>query len=395
MLTLVLNSGSSSVKFALLDPRSSEVRLSGLIERLGSDAASATLKTGGEKKQVTLKDGTYASAFGLIAGELDALNVRQEVQAVGHRVVHGGEKFSGSVLLTPEVMAALRECIPLAPLHNPPNIAGIEAAQLAFPNLPQVGVFDTAFHQTMPPVAYRYAVPESWYTQHGVRRYGFHGTSHQYVAQEAARMLGKPLEDLNLVTAHLGNGCSATAVRGGHSVDSSMGFTPLEGLVMGTRSGDVDPGLHDFMARQAGLTLTQIMTALNKESGLLGVSGLTNDMRELEAASARGHERAALALDLFIYRLAKTVAALSVPLGRLDALVFTGGIGENSELVRARTLGHLGLLGFKLDEHANQRAVRGQGGLITIPGSTPALVVNTNEELMIARETMRLVALNP
>ncbi|WP_135229867.1 acetate kinase [Deinococcus fonticola] len=395
MLTLVLNSGSSSVKFALLDPRSSEVRLSGLTERLGSDAASATLKTGGEKKQVTLKDGTYASAFGLIAGELDALNVRQEVQAVGHRVVHGGEKFSGSVLLTPEVMAALRECIPLAPLHNPPNIAGIEAAQLAFPNLPQVGVFDTAFHQTMPPVAYRYAVPESWYTQHGVRRYGFHGTSHQYVAQEAAKMLGKPLEDLNLVTAHLGNGCSATAVRGGQSVDSSMGFTPLEGLVMGTRSGDVDPGLHDFMARQAGLTLTQIMTALNKESGLLGVSGLTNDMRELEAAAARGHERAALALDLFIYRLAKTVAALSVPLGRLDALVFTGGIGENSELVRARTLGHLGLLGFKLDEHANQQAVRGQGGLITTPGSTPALVVNTNEELMIARETMRLVALNP
>lgn len=392
MLTLVLNSGSSSVKFALLDPQSSDVLLSGLFERLGSDSASATLRHGSEKRQVALAESSYEGAFRVIREELDALGVRDQVRAVGHRVVHGGEGFSGAVLLTPEVMGALRACVPLAPLHNPPNIAGIEAAQAAFPALPQVGVFDTAFHQTMPPVAYRYAVPEEWYTQHGVRRYGFHGTSHQYVAQEAARMLGKPLESLNLVTAHLGNGCSVCAVQGGRSIDTSMGLTPLEGLVMGSRSGDVDPGLHDYLARQAGLSLTQITNALNKESGLLGLSGLTNDMRELELAVAKGHERAKLALDVFVYRLAKSVAGMAVALGRVDGLVFTGGIGENSAHVRALTLGRLGLLGFEVDEAANQKAVRGQGGVITAPGSTPALVVNTNEELMIARETLRVVS---
>lgn len=392
MLILVLNCGSSSVKFAVLDPESPrEVPLSGLVERLGSSEASATFQHAGEKKQFALPGGSYEAAFEAISAELGRLGLRDQVQAVGHRAVHGGAVFSAPARITPAVLAAIRACVPLAPLHNPANIAGIEAAQAAFPTLPQVAVFDTAFHQTMPPVAYRYAVPESWYTQHGVRKYGFHGTSHQYVAQEAARMLGKPLEAVNLVTAHLGNGCSASAVQGGKSIDSSMGLTPLEGLVMGTRSGDVDPGLHDYIARQAGLTLTQITSALNKESGLLGLSGLTNDMRELEAAAAAGHERAQLAVNIFVYRLAKTIAALSVPLERVDALVFTGGIGENSAPVRAATLGRLKLLGFKLDDQANARAVRGQGGLITTQGSTPALVVNTNEELMIARETLRIV----
>lgn len=394
MLTLVLNCGSSSVKFALLDPEGGEVRLSGLAERLGAAGASMRVESGGERRTRSLEGGSYPEAFAALLEELDAAGGRAQVGAVGHRAVHGGERFSTSARITPEVLEAIRACVPLAPLHNPANIAGIEAAQAAFPGLPHVAVFDTAFHQTMPPVAYRYAVPEGWYTLHGVRRYGFHGTSHAYVAGEAARMLGRPLEELNLVTAHLGNGCSATAVQGGKSVDSSMGLTPLEGLVMGTRSGDVDPGLHDYIARQAGLTLTQVTEALNKKSGLLGLSGLTNDMRELEAAAAGGHQGAELAVNIFVYRLAKTIAALSVPLGRLDALVFTGGIGENSAAVRARTLERLGILGFSLDPQANASAVRGQGGLITTPGSTAALVVNTNEELMIARETQRLVAGN-
>lgn len=392
MLILVLNCGSSSVKFAVLDPRSSEVPLSGLVERVGTAQAAATFKRGGEKQPLALPGGTYQAAFDAISAELSALGLREQVRAVGHRAVHGGAVFSGSARITPAVLAAIRACVPLAPLHNPANIAGIEAAQAAFPTLPQVAVFDTAFHQTMPPVAFRYAVPEGWYTQHGVRKYGFHGTSHEYVAQEAAKMLGQPLAELNLVTAHLGNGCSATAVQGGKSIDSSMGLTPLEGLVMGSRSGDVDPGLHDYIARQAGLTLTQVTSALNKESGLVGLSGLTNDMRELEEAAARGHPGAKLAVDIFVYRLAKTIAALAVPLERLDALVFTGGIGENSATIRAATLGRLKLLGFQVDETANQQAVRGHGGPITTAGSPPALVVNTNEELMIARETLRVVS---
>lgn len=391
MWTLVVNCGSSSLKFALLDPSSGEVPLSGLAERLGSDLASVRVDRGGERVSVPLPGGSYPEAFGVLLAELDRLDLRSEVGAVGHRVVHGGERFSAPALITPEVLDAIRACVPLAPLHNPANLAGIEAAQEAFPGLPHVAVFDTAFHQTMPEVAYRYAVPEEWYTQHGVRRYGFHGTSHAYVAGEAARMLGRDLSDLNLVTAHLGNGCSVTAVQGGRSVDTSMGLTPLEGVVMGTRSGDVDPGLHDYLARQAGLSLTQITAALNRESGLLGLSGLTNDMRELEEAAARGHEGARLAVEIFVYRLAKSVAGMTVALGRLDGLVFTGGIGENSATVRGATLARLAVLGFHLDPEANARAVRGQAGIITTPDSVPALVVNTNEELMIARETARVL----
>ncbi|WP_216323836.1 acetate kinase [Deinococcus aestuarii] len=391
MWTLVLNCGSSSVKFALLDPAPGEVRLSGLAERLGSGSASVRVDRGGERVTHPLPGGSYPEAFGVLLGELDALGMRGDVGAVGHRVVHGGERFSAPALITPEVIEAIRACVPLAPLHNPANLAGIEAARAAFPDLPHVAVFDTAFHQTMPEVAYRYAVPEVWYTQHGVRRYGFHGTSHAYVAGEAARMLGRDLADVNLVTAHLGNGCSVAAVRGGRSVDTSMGLTPLEGVIMGTRSGDVDPGLHDFLARQAGLSLGEITSALNKESGLLGLSTLTNDMRELEEAASRGHAGARLAVDVFVYRLAKTVAGMAVALGRLDGLVFTGGIGENSATVRAATLAQLGLLGFEVDGAANAGAVRGQSGPITTPESVPALVVNTNEELMIARETARIL----
>ena len=392
MWTLVLNCGSSSLKFALLDPDTRELQLSGLAERLGTDGASLRLDREGERRTLDLEGGAHAAALERLLAELADLGLPGGVAAVGHRVVHGGERFSAPALITPEVMEAIRACVPLAPLHNPANIAGIEAAQAAFPDVPQVAVFDTAFHQTMPPVAYRYAVPEAWYRQYGVRRYGFHGTSHAYVAQEAAGMLGRPLEDLRLVTAHLGNGSSVCAVAGGRSVDTSMGLTPLEGLVMGTRSGDVDPGMHDYVARQTGLSLSEITGALNRESGLLGLSDLASDMRELEEAAGRGHEGARLALDVFVYRLAGTVARMAAALGGLDGLVFTGGIGENSALVRAQTLERLGFLGFDLDEAANAAAVRGRSGPVTRAGTLPALVVNTNEELMIARQTREVVS---
>ncbi len=396
MQILVLNSGSSSLKFALLDPESGETRLSGLAERLGQAGARIRLDQGGagqpERTEESLSGGSYAEAVARVMAELDALGVREEVAAVGHRVVHGGEAFAASALITPEVEQAIRECVPLAPLHNPANLAGIDAARTAFSDLPHVAVFDTAFHQTMPPAAYRYAVPEHWYTDYGVRRYGFHGTSHQFVAAEAARMLGRDPAELGLVTAHLGNGSSVAAVQGGQSRDSSMGLTPLEGLIMGTRSGDVDPALHDYLAREANLTLPEITAALNRESGLLGLSGLTNDMRELEAAAGEGHAGAALALDAYVHRLARYIGAMTASLDRLDALVFTGGIGENSSLVRARTVARLRALGLTLDDSANAANVRGQGGVISASDSrAAALVVNTNEELMIARQTREVV----
>jgi acetate kinase len=391
MWILVLNSGSSSLKFAVVHPGSGEVRLSGLAERLGNEAASLQLDRDGERQTHALKGGSHAQALDLVLAELGRLGLWGQLRAVGHRVVHGGERFSAPALITPEVLEAIRTCVPLAPLHNPANIAGIEAAIRAFPDLPQVAVFDTAFHQTMPEVAYRYAVPEAWYRQHGVRRYGFHGTSHAFVAAEAAQLLARPLTELKLVTAHLGNGCSVCAVLGGRSVDSSMGLTPLEGLVMGTRSGDVDPGLHDYISRQAGLSLTEVTAALNRDSGLLALSGLTNDMRELEEAAARGHAQAQLAIDIFVNRLARSIAAMAVSLGGLDGVVFTGGIGENSAPVRAATLARLGVLGLAVDPAANDRAVRGHSGLITAPGSLPAVVVTTNEEWMIAREARGLL----
>ena len=392
MWTLVLNCGSSSVKFALLQVETGETALSGLAERLGSPEARLVLARNGQKTESAHPDASYADAFALLLAELERLGLREQVGVVGHRVVHGGEKFSAPALISPDVLESIRACIPLAPLHNPANLAGIQAAQASFPELPQVAVFDTAFHQTLPPVAYRYAVPEEWYGEYGVRRYGFHGTSHAYVAQEAARILERPLAELNLVTAHLGNGCSVAAVAGGKSLDTSMGLTPLEGLVMGSRSGDVDPNLHDYLARQAGLSLEEVTDALNRRSGLTGLSGLGGDMRQLEEAAAQGHAGATLAVEVFVYRLAKSVAAMTVALPGLDALVFTGGIGENSAGVRAKVLNRLGLLGFSLDEAANDAAVRGQAGHIGRPGSTPALVVGTNEELMIAREAARLLA---
>lgn len=387
---LVLNCGSSSVKFALLDPQTGARPLSGLAERLGSPEASLRLDVSGARQTHPLPGGSSAEALEVLLSELERLGLRSSVQAVGHRVVHGGERFSAPARITPEVLTAIEACVPLAPLHNPANLAGIAAAQAALPGVPQVAVFDTAFHQSMPAVAYRYAVPEAWYTQYGVRRYGFHGTSHAYVAAEAARQLGRDPAGLRLVTAHLGNGCSLCAVQDGRSADTSMGLTPLEGLVMGTRSGDVDPGLPDYLARQAGLSLEQITAALNRESGLTGLSGLGGDLRALEAAADEGHAGAQLAIAVFVQRLAKGVASMAAAMNGLDGLVFTGGIGENSARVRAATLRRLGWLGFQLDEAANERAVRGGQGQIT-SGPLPALVIATDEELSIARQSAQLI----
>ena len=305
--------------------------------------------------------------------------------------MHGGERFTASVLIDDEVIAAVRSFSHLAPLHNPANLAGIEAVRAILPDLPQVAVFDTSFHQTMPPRAFRYAVPEEWYTRYGVRRYGFHGISHRFVSGRAAEMLGRPPGELRLVTAHLGNGCSAAAVRDGKSVDNTMGMTPLAGLVMGTRSGDVDPGLHAYLAERAGLSIDEITGALNAESGLLGLSGVSNDMRTVETAAAGGNERARLALEVFAYRLAMAVAALVVGLERLDALVFTGGIGENSPVVRGLVLAQLGFLGLAEDVAANAAHGRDTGGRISPAGPVLALVVPTDEELLIARDTARVI----
>lgn len=390
-LILVLNCGSSSLKFALLDPNSGEVALSGLAERLLETAPVITLKDGHEKQTHTLSQSGYAAAMRWILRELQYRGLDQQVTAVGHRVVHGGEQFKTSALITSEVLAAIEVCVPLAPLHNPANLLGIQGAQVAFPDLPQVAVFDTAFHQTMPDYAYHYALPQNLYAELGVRRYGFHGTSHQFVTLKAAEMLGLNYLETNFVSAHLGNGCSVTAVRGGKSVDTSMGMTPLEGLVMGTRSGDLDPNLHQFIAGKLGLNLDEVTNLLNKKSGLLGLSGLSNDMRQLEAAAGSGHAGAILAIEVFCYRLAKYIAAMSVPLGRIDALIFTGGIGENSPFVRQEVLGLVGILGFAADTEANAAMVRGRAGIITTANSVKAVVVNTNEELMIAWETQSVL----
>jgi acetate kinase len=386
---LVINCGSSSVKFALIGVRRGTAILSGLAERLGSPEAVMSWKLDGEKQTRPLPGADLVAALKEMIGILPP---EVEVQAVGHRVVHGAEAFSGSVRITAEMLAAVEACNDLAPLHNPANLAGIRAAQKVFADIPQVGVFDTAFHQTLPKRAYLYAVPYAWYEEDGVRRYGFHGTSHRYVATEAARRLGRPLEELGFITAHLGNGCSAAAIEGGRSVDTTMGISPLEGLVMGTRSGDVDPSLHEFMARQRGWDLERVMQALNRESGLIGLSGLSNDMRTLVDAAAEGHARADLAIDVFCYRLAKSIMGLTAALSKLDAILFTGGIGENSRPVRARTLEHLKVLGVRLDPDLN--AVNGDPvtGRITAEGSPLCLVVPTNEELMIARETLSVLS---
>jgi sulfhydrogenase subunit alpha len=390
-LVLVLNSGSSSVKFALLDPGSGQRMLDGMAEKVGTTGAVLHLqREGGDPVTEQLDDSSYQAVISRILGRLPSSG--PGLAGVGHRVVHGGARFAASVLVDDGVIAAIRSVSPLAPLHNPANLAGIEAVRAARPDLPQVAAFDTAFHQTMPPAVFRYAVPEEWYTRYGVRRYGFHGTSHRFVSEQAAALLGRPLGELRLVTAHLGNGCSLAAVRDGASVDTTMGLTPLEGLVMGTRSGDVDPGMFGYLADQAGLTVGELTRTLNSASGLAGLSGVGNDMRAVEAAAGAGDARARLALEVFVYRLAKAVAGMVVGLERLDALVFAGGIGENSAEIRSRVLARLAFLGLAEDPETNAQHGRATGGRISPDGPVLALVVPTDEEMMIARDTARLIA---
>jgi acetate kinase len=365
----------------------------GVAERLGSSSARLVLKSETQgRRALELPDADHERALGAALAELPAL----KIAAVGHRVVHGGEAFAQSVVLDERAIAAIDRCADLAPLHNPANLIGIRAALRRLPGVAQVAVFDTAFHQTMPARAYLYALPYRLYEQHKIRKYGFHGTSHGYVAGVAAERLGRPLEQLHLITAHLGNGASATAIARGRSVDTTMGLTPLEGLVMGTRSGDIDPNLPAFLVEHLGMDLAAVGDLLNEQSGLLGLSGESNDMRNLLELERQGHARAALAIELFCYRLAKALLGLSAALPTVDALVFTGGIGEHASPVRERTARLLGMWGVALDPALNATHGRESRGVISGPGSrVTVLVVPTNEELVIAREAMRLVQAPP
>ncbi|WP_192980658.1 acetate kinase [Pseudomonas sp. EggHat1] len=387
---LVINCGSSSIKFALVNETQEIFMLSGLAERLGSPEAVLHWQQGEQKDSLVLPGADHRLALSHLLPVVQQA-AAGELHGIGHRVVHGGEHFSGASRLDTASLQAIREVAPLAPLHNPANLQGIEAAMKLFPDLVQVAVFDTAFHQSLPEHAYRYAVPQALYAEHGVRRYGFHGTSHHYVSRKAAQMSGLAFDASSWLVAHLGNGSSTCAVENGHSRDTSMGLTPLEGLVMGTRSGDVDPNLHGHLARTLGWSLERIDSMLNKDSGLLGLSGLSNDMRTLEQAREQGHAGAILAIEVFCYRLAKSLAAMSCALRRLDGLIFTGGIGENSTLIRSKTVDHLSLLGLQLDAQANARCVRGVAGAIHADSHPRVLVVPTNEERQIALDTLALL----
>jgi acetate kinase len=391
MNVLVLNCGSSSAKFAVINTSGQEL-ISGIAQRLGSAHASLDWKINGQKQTKDLHRADHDLALRAVVELLKENKLADDLAGIGHRVVHGGSKFSGSRSLTPEVIEKIKECIPLGPLHNPPNLLGIQISQELFPHLPQVGVFDTAFHQTMPQSAYLYAVPWEWYEQHEIRRYGFHGTSHRFVSEQAIKMLKLDPNDSGVITAHLGNGCSCAAVKNGKSVDTTMGLTPLEGVVMGTRSGSIDPAIIAHMARALDKTAEDITDILNKRSGLLGVSGLSNDMRTLHEAAVAGNERAALAIDMFCYRVAKAIAALAVSTGRVDAIVFTGGIGENATFVRAKVVEGLRFMGMTLDPAANLKHGKETGGRITNETKPQAVVVPTNEELMIALDTSEIIS---
>lgn len=393
-LVLVLNCGSSSIKFAVINTASSAELFYGLVERIGTKEAGITWEVSGNKEQKDLPEIHYHEALDFILELIRSKKERfSKICAVGHRVVHGGERFVKSAVIDTKVLEAIKACQDLAPLHNPANILGIKAALEAFPELPHVAVFDTAFHQSMPQYAYLYAIPYDLYTKHQIRRYGFHGTSYRFVAARAAELLKKPLEKCNLIVAHLGNGCSICAISKGKSVDTSMGLTPIEGLVMGTRAGDVDPSLHAYLVDKLGYDIRKVDTMLNRESGLLGISGINSDMRSLEAASKQGDTQASMAIEIFCYRLAKYIGAYAVVLGGFDALVFTGGIGENSATVRAKTLAWLKVLNFTLDAKLNAEHGSASNGVITTNKSARALVVNTNEELMIAQDAVRLADL--
>lgn len=396
MKVLVINCGSSSLKYQVLDMTNESLLAKGLVERIGMEGSVITHeKTGMDKyKLVTpMEDHKDAIAQVLMAiqdADHGVVASMDEIGAVGHRVVHAGEKYADSVLITEEVIKALEECIELAPLHNPPNLLGIEACQQLMPTTPMVAVFDTAFHQTMPAESYLYALPYEYYTKYGVRRYGFHGTSHKYVSQRAADMLNVNLNDLKIITCHLGNGASVSAIKGGKCIDTSMGFTPLEGLVMGTRSGDIDPAIVNFIAKKEGLTPAEVDNVMNKKSGVLGISGVSSDFRDIEAALEDGNERAALALKVFAHKVRFYIGAYIAEMNGVDAIVFTAGVGENDMYMREVICQELGNLGIKLDVVKNK--VRGKETIIsTDDAKVKLLLIPTNEELMIARDTLNIV----
>lgn len=387
---LIINAGSSSLKLTLATLPDYRVLAAFLAERLGAEDPILNQKAPQTASDSLANGSAHQQALEACLARLNEQGVlTREPDAVGHRVVHGGEAFSDSAPIDERVTAAIEACTPLAPLHNPANLAGIRAIQNLYPQCPQVAVFDTAFHQSLPETAYHYAIPHSLYEEHGVRRYGFHGTSHRWILQQAAQWLDQQPAHTSIISAHLGNGCSVTAVRDGQSVDTSMGLTPLEGLVMGTRSGDIDPGLFDFLLRR-GYSAETIHAMLNHESGLLGLSGISHDMRTLTEAAEDGHQQADLAVNVFCFRLARYIGAMMASLGQLDALVFTGGIGENSPLVRQRTLAHLGIFGLALDETTNNNAEKGATTALQTQGAPPVLVIPTDEEQMIALDTQRL-----
>ncbi len=399
MKVLVINAGSSSLKYQLIDMETETVLAKGLCERIGIDGhLKHTPLVGG--KSVFNEDlplPTHSEAIAavidkLTSAEYGVVSSMKEIDAVGHRVVHGGEKFASSVLINGEVMKAIEECIPFAPLHNPANITGINACiDVMGRDVPQVGVFDTAFHQTMPPKAFTYAVPYEYYQNDGIRRYGFHGTSHRYVSARCAELMGRPIEELKLISCHMGNGSSICAIDGGKSVDTSMGFTPLVGLPMGTRCGDLDPGVMQFIMNKYGLGIDEMLNVLNKKSGVLGVSGVSSDFRDLEAAAEEGNERAKLALDLFDYSVAKVVGSYVAAMNGVDAIIFTAGVGENASTTRAGICKYLTYLGCEVDPEANSK--RGSDTLISTADSKVQLwVIPTNEELVIARDTRDIVS---
>jgi acetate kinase len=394
-LVLVINSGSSSLKFAVIPALGGKPLVTGLAECLGLPDARLVVKSGETKIPSSLDGGGHDAALAAILRYLDAESLLDRVAVVGHRVVHGGERFTASALVTSEVLADLEPVSALAPLHGPANLLGIRACMQSLPSVPQVVVFDTAFHQTMPPAAFTYAIPQRLYRDQGVRRYGFHGTSHRYVAGRAVSFLELDPRDHGLVIAHLGNGASATAVSNGLSVDTTMGMTPLEGLVMGTRSGDIDFGAVAHIARTTHLGLDELDAMLNKQSGLLGISELSSDCRTLEQAAKSGHAGAILALDVFVHRLARHIGGLAASLNRFDALVFTGGIGENSALVRAKTIERLRVFGFTLNPDANERIVGGRSGKISRSRRPTAAVIPTDEEGLIANDAATIIGLVP
>jgi len=399
MKVLVINAGSSSIKYQFLISETGEVLAKGGAERIGlDDAFIIHSKSGPEKVKIEVDLPNHKEAVEkvleiLTSTEYGVISSMMEIDAVGHRVVHGGEKFSHSAIITPSVKATIRVCIALAPLHNPANMTGIEACEAAMPGVPQVAVFDTEIHQTMPPAANMYALPYELYEEYRIRRYGFHGTSHGYVAQRCADILGRPIEDLKIVTCHLGNGSSIAAVKNGKCIDTSMGLTPLAGICMGTRCGDIDPAIVTFIMEKEGLDMKGIDALMNKKSGVLGVSGVSSDFRDLYAAADSGNDRAKMAIDMFIYQCKKYIGAYAAAMGGIDAVVFTAGVGENNDDIREKAVEGLAFMGIEIDKEKN-RGLRGIEANVSTPASTAqVLVIPTNEELAIARETEKIVKL--